>query len=189
MGLLTYATIGSLDGYIADPRGDFSWAMPDEEVHRYSNGLLEGVDLHLYGRTTYELMVPWETDPTLGEGSPVSAEFAALWKDADKVVYSSTLGEVATRRTRLERHFDPEAVRALKASTPGGLLIGGPTLAAHALRAGVVDVVDQVLLPVVIGGGLAVFPDGFRRHLEFVSERRFACGAVALRYRVLGTTP
>lgn len=184
MGLLTYSTIGSLDGYIADPSGDFSWAMPDAEVHQHANDLLRGVDVHLYGRLTYALMVPWETDRSLAEGSPISAEFASLWQDADKVVYSTSLGEVATCRTRLERRFDPEAVRALKASTQGGLMIAGPTLAAQALRAGLVDVVDLVLLPIVIGGGLAVFPDDVRLGLELISERRFTCGALAVRYHV-----
>ena len=189
MGQLIYSAIGSLDGYIADPDGDFSWAEPDEEVHQYANDLLLGVDLHLYGRTTYDLMTVWETDPDFAAASRVYAEFAQRWMDADKVVYSTTLGEVSTRRTRLEREFDPEAVRELKESTGGGIVIGGPTLAAHALRAGLVDVVDQVLLPIVIGGGLAVFPDGVRLGLELEAERRFACGAVAVRHRVTGATP
>jgi dihydrofolate reductase len=114
----------------------------------------------------------------------VTAEFARVWQDADKVVYSSTLEEASTRRTTLERHFDPATVRRLKAETHGDLLIGGPTLAAHALRAGLVDEVSQVLLPIVIGGGLAVFPDGLGLDLELVGEQRFAGGAVALRHRV-----
>ncbi|MGM7667012.1 dihydrofolate reductase family protein [Microbacterium sp. A93] len=189
MGQLTYSAIGSLDGYIADRDGDFSWAEPDEEVHQYANDMLLGVDLHLYGRRTYDLMTVWETDPDFAAASGVYAEFAQRWMDADKVVYSSTLQEVVTRRTRVERTFDPEAVRALKDSTGGGIMIGGPTLAAHALRAGLVDVVDQVLLPIVIGGGLPVFPDGVWLGLELEAERRFACGAVALRHRVVGPTP
>jgi dihydrofolate reductase len=186
VGQLTYSTIGSLDGYIADPDGDFSWAEPDTEVHQYANDLMRGVDVHLYGRRTYELMVFWETDASLAGFPPLYAEFAELWQDADKVVYSSTLDDVSTRRTRLERTFDPESVRALKEATPGGLVIGGPTLAAQALRAGLVDVVDQVLLPVLIGGGLPVFPAGLRTDLELVTERRFAGGAVAMRHRVVG---
>lgn len=184
MGQLIYSTISSLDGYIADRDGSFAWAEPDEEVHQYANDLLLGVDLHLYGRRTYDLMTVWETDPAFAASSRVYAEFAARWMDADKVVYSTTLGEPTTRRTRVERTFDPAAVRALKDSTPGGIMIAGPTLAAHALRAGLVDVVDQVLHPVVIGGGLPVFPDGVRLRLELEAERRFAGGAVALRHRI-----
>ncbi|MFC7401607.1 dihydrofolate reductase family protein [Citricoccus sp. GCM10030269] len=186
MGRLTYSTIGSLDGYIADRDGDFTWAMPDAEIHQYANDVLNGVSLHLYGRRTYDLMVPWETDPSLAENSPQSAEFADLWQDADKIVYSESLPAAKTRRTRLERRFDPEAVREFKRSEPGHLVIGGPTLAAHALRAGLVDVVDQVLLPIVIGGGLPVFPDGLGLDLELTDERRFTGGAVALRHRVTG---
>lgn len=186
MGQLIYSAIGSLDGYIADRDGDFSWAEPDEEVHQYANDMLLGVDVHLYGRTTYDLMTVWETDPAFASGSRLYAEFAQRWMEAEKVVYSSTLEEPVTRRTRLERTFDPEAVRALKASTPGDLMIAGPTVAALAFRAGLVDVVDQVLLPIVIGGGLPVFPDGVRLDLELEAERRFACGAVAVRHRVLG---
>jgi dihydrofolate reductase len=184
MGLLTYSSISSLDGYIADPDGDFSWAEPDAEVHQHVNDSMRGAQVHLYGRTTYELMAAWETDPALAAGPPVYADFARLWQDADKVVYSSTLAGVTTRRTRLERRFEPEAVRALKESTPGGLVIGGPTLAAHALRAGLVDVVEQVLLPVLIGAGLSAYPAGWRTDLELLAERRFAGGAVAVRYRV-----
>ncbi|MGO1884860.1 MAG: dihydrofolate reductase family protein [Citricoccus sp.] len=186
MGQLIYSAIGSLDGYIADRDGDFSWAEPDEEVHQYANDMLLGVDLHLYGRTTYDLMTVWETDPAFAAASRLYAEFAQRWIDADKVVYSSTLEEPVTRRTRLERTFDPDAVRELKESTPGGIMIAGPTVAAEAFRAGLVDVVDQVLLPVTIGGGLAVYPGDLRLDLELLDERRFACGAVAVRHRVLG---
>ncbi|QCU79158.1 deaminase [Citricoccus sp. SGAir0253] len=184
MGRLVYSVIASLDGFIADEAGDFSWAEPDAEVHQYANDELAGVAVHLYGRRTYELMTAWEHDTELIEGHPVTAEFARVWQEADKVVYSSTLDEVSTRRTTLRRHFDPAVVRRLKEEADGDLLIGGPTLAAQALRAGLVDEVSQVLLPIVIGGGLAVFPAGLRMDLELVAERRFAGGAVALRHRV-----
>lgn len=184
MGKLIYSVIASLDGYIADETGDFSWAMPDAEVHQFANDELADIAVHLYGRRMYELMTPWENDPELAASAPETAEFAQAWQDADKVVYSSTLVEASTRRTRLERQFDPEAVRRLKAEADGDLLIAGPTLAAHALRAGLVDEVSQVLLPIVIGGGLAVFPHGLGLDLELIGERRFTGGAVALRYRV-----
>lgn len=191
MGELIYTVIASLDGYIADPTGDFSWAMPDPEVHQFANDELAGVTTHLYGRRTYELMVPWETDPALAEGQPEAAEFAQLWQEADKVVYSTTLRRAATRRTTVQREFTPEAVREIKHRSDGDLVIAGPTLAAHALRAGLVDQVHQVLLPVVIGGGLAVFPNGLRLELELLEERRFAGGAVAVSHRVteVGATP
>jgi dihydrofolate reductase len=184
MGKLVYSVIASLDGYIADEAGDFSWAMPDAEVHQYANDELAGVAVHLYGRRMYELMTPWENDPELAASAPVTAEFSRAWQAADKVVYSSTLDRPSTRRTRLERHFDPEAVRRLKTEADGDLLIGGPTLAAHALRAGLVDEISQVLLPIVIGGGLAVFPAGLGLDLELIGEQRFTGGAVALRHRV-----
>lgn len=187
MGRLIYSVIASLDGYIADPTGDFSWAMPDPEVHQHANDELTGVTTHLYGRRTYELMVPWETDPTLAESQPEAAEFARVWQEADKVVYSTTLERVSTRRTALQREFDPEAVREIKHRSDGDLVISGPTLAAQALRAGLVDQVHQVLLPVVIGGGLAVFPEGLRLELELLDHRGFAGGAVAVRHRVAGT--
>jgi dihydrofolate reductase len=185
MGKLIYSVIASLDGYIADETGDFSWAMPDAEVHQYANDELAGVAVHLYGRRMYELMTPWENDPELAASAPVTAEFAKAWQDAEKVVYSSTLEKPSTRRTTLERRFDPETVRRLKAEAQGDLLIGGPTLAAHALRAGLVDEISQVLLPIVIGGGLAVFPPGLRMDLELLDEQRFRGGAVAVRFRVL----
>jgi dihydrofolate reductase len=188
MGKLIYSVIASLDGYIADEAGDFSWAMPDAEVHQYANDELAGVDVHLYGRRTYELMTPWENDPELAASAPVTAEFARAWQRADKVVYSSTLDKASTRRTTVERHFDPATVRRLKDEAAGDLLIGGPTIAAYALRAGLVDEVSQVLLPIVIGGGLAVFPPGLRLDLELLDERRFRGGAVALRFRVLNRT-
>ncbi len=191
MGELVYAAIASLDGFIADEDGDFSFAEPDEEVHQHANDWLVGVDLHLYGRRTYELMTVWETDPAFGASSRVYAEFAQRWMDADKVVYSRTLGEdaVPTRRTRLERDFEPDAVRRLIDSTPGGIHIGGPTLAAEAFRAGLVDVAELVLFPVTLGAGLAAFPDDVRLGLELEDQRRFACGAIGLRYRVLTSEP
>jgi dihydrofolate reductase len=184
VGKLIYSVIASLDGYIADETGDFSWAMPDAEVHQYANDELAGIAVHLYGRRMYELMTPWENDPELAASAPQTAEFARAWQDADKVVYSSTLDEASTQRTRVERHFDPEDVRRLKDESDGDLLIGGPTLAAYALRAGLVDEVSQVLLPIVIGGGLAVFPNGLGLDLELIGEQRFTGGAVALRHRV-----
>ncbi|MCP3425410.1 dihydrofolate reductase family protein [Rothia sp. AR01] len=183
MGRLIYSVISSLDGYIADRRGNFDWAMPDEEVHRYANAELDGVSTHLYGRRMYELMVPWETDPEVAASSGPAAEFARIWQDADKVVFSTTLEAPLTRRTTLERSFDPARVREIAERSEGDATIDGPTLAAHALRAGIVDEVHQVLFPIVIGDGLAVYPADLRLGLELIDHRRFASGAVALRYR------
>lgn len=184
MGQLIYSAIASLDGYIADAEGNFDFAMPDDDVHRYANAQMEAVTLQLYGRRMYELMTVWENDPSLAASSVQASEFAELWQRSDKVVYSTTLERTVTRRTTLERVFDPERVRELVDEADGEVCIDGPTLAAHALRAGIVEEVRQVLLPVVVGGGLAVFPPGARLDLELVGHRRFAGGAVALTHRV-----
>jgi dihydrofolate reductase len=185
MGRLIYSVISSLDGFISDRQGNFDWAMPDEEVHRYANAELHRASTHLYGRRMYELMIPWETDPEIANASGAAAEFARIWQEADKVVFSTTLERPLTRRTTLERSFDPARVREIADRAEGDVTIDGPTLAAHALRAGIVDEVHQVLFPIVIGDGLAVYPADLRLDLELIDHRRFAGGAVAVRYRTL----
>ena len=135
MGRLVCTAIGSLDGYLADPDGDFRWAAPDAEVHAFVNARVRGVGTFLYGRRTYELMIPWETDPELAASAPETAEFAELWAEADKVVYSTSLEQVATRRTELRRAFDVEEVRGLLADDDADVAVSGPTLAAHAWAA------------------------------------------------------
>ena len=189
MARLIYSTIQSLDGYIEDADGDFGWAEPDEEVHQLFNDLLRPVGTYLYGRRMYETMAVWETDPALAAGPPVVADFAKIWQAADKVVYSTTLDRPVTARTRIERSFDPDAVRDLKASADRDLEIGGPQLAAEALRAGLVDEVSMVLAPVVVGGGKPALPDGVRLGLELVDQRRFASGMAYLAYRVTDPGP
>ncbi|MFK5584907.1 dihydrofolate reductase family protein [Serinicoccus sp. LYQ131] len=189
MGRLIYSVICSLDGLTADTEGRFDFAMPDEEVHRDANAQMEPVTLQLYGRRMYELMTPWENDPGLIASSPEATEFATLWQRSDKVVFSTTLQETSTRRTTLERSFDPVTVRALVDDADGEVTIDGPTLAAHALRAGIVDEVRQVLLPVVVGAGLPVFPADVRLDLELLDQRRFRGGAVALRYAARRSSP
>lgn len=179
MGRLIYSVICSLDGYTEDANGSFAFAEPDEEVHRYANAQMESVTLQLYGRRMYDLMTPWENDPELIGSSAPARQFAELWQRSDKIVYSTTLEAVVTRRTCLERTFDPERVRALVDAADGEVSIDGPTLAGQALRAGIVDEVRQVLLPVVVGGGLAVFPPDMLLDLELVDQRRFTGGAVA----------
>ena len=186
MGKLIYSAIMSLDGYTEDRDGKFDWAAPDEEVHRYINDLERPAGTHLYGRRMYQTMAVWETDPSLAAESPLLRDYAELWQAADKIVYSTTLGAVVTTRTRLERHFDPEAVRQLKASAGQDLLIGGPELAAHAFRAGLVDECHLFLVPSVVGGGKPALPQHGRLELELLAERRFGSGVVHLRYRVKG---
>jgi dihydrofolate reductase len=183
---LIYSAISSLDGYIEDEDGNFDWAEPDAEVHAFVNDLVRSVGTHLYGRRTYEVMVGWETDPTLAEQSPLMRDFAEIWQAADKVVYSHTLDDISTAKTRIERDFDPDAVRQLKASAGRDLIVGGPELAAHAFRAGSVDECHLLLVPVVVGGGKRALPDDVRLELELLDERRFGSGVVFLRYRVEG---
>lgn len=186
MGRLVYSMITSLDGYVADAGGRFEWAVPDEEVLEAINADTEGYGTYLYGRRMYEMMEVWETDPAAAAQSPRSAGFARLWTAAQKVVYSTTLPAVVTERTRLERRFDPEGVRRLKESAGADLTVDGPTLAAHALRAGLVDEVRVLVCPVVLGGGLGFWPDGVRLDLRLRDEQRFANGMVQLGYDVLG---
>ena len=186
MGRLVYSVIGSLDGYVDDTEGGFAWAMPDEEVHAYVNDLMRPIGTHLYGRRLYAVMAGWQTLGTSPDESAVTRDFGELWRDADKVVYSATLDEASTPRTRLERSFDPDAVRALVAASDRDVLVGGPGLAEHALRAGLVDEIGVVVAPVVVGGGTAYLPDRLRLDLRLLEERRFANGFAALRYAVVG---
>jgi dihydrofolate reductase len=177
MGRLIYSAIASLDGYVADTEGGFEWAAPDAELHAFVNDLERPVGTHLYGRRMYETLAVWET---LQDDHPVMRDFAEIWRAADKIVYSRTLKEVSSARTRIEREFDPDAVRAI----PGDVSIGGPTLAAEAFRAGLVDECHLFLHPVVVGGGLPALPTDLRLDLELLDERRFDSGFVALHYRV-----
>lgn len=184
MGQLVYTTICSLDGYVADASGEFRWAVPDEEVLAAINADTERFSTYLYGRRIYETMHVWATDPAAAQMSPESARFARIWQEADKVVYSTTLQDVVTARTRLEREFDPGAVERIKASATGDVSVDGPTLAAHALRHGVVDQVQLFVVPTLIGGGLPAFPDDVRTPLRLEEQRAFAGGFVFLRYAV-----
>jgi dihydrofolate reductase len=181
---LIYSAIASLDGYVADEEGNFDWAVPDEEVHAFINDLERPVGAYLYGRRLYETMLGWETDPTLADQSPVLRDFAEIWQAADKIVYSKMLEAVPTARTRIERDFDPEAVRQMKALAGRDLMVGGPELAAHAFRAGLVDECHLFVVPMVVGGGKRSLPDDVRMKLELLDERRFGNGMVYLKYRI-----
>jgi dihydrofolate reductase len=185
VGKLRYAAIASLDGYVADANGSFDWAAPDEAVHAFVNDLERDVGTYLYGRRMYEVMRFWETAHADDDPSPIFADYARIWQTADKIVYSTTLEDVSTARTKLERSFDPAAVGALKDGSDRDLSIGGPGLAASALRAGLVDEVDRFVVPVVVGGGTASLPDDVRLDLELLDERRFPNGTVYLSYRVV----
>jgi dihydrofolate reductase len=183
MANLIYSTIASLDGYVADEEGNFDWGAPDEEVHRFVNELERPVGTYLYGRRMYEVMKYWETANAIGDRAPVARDFADIWRAADKIVYSKTLGAVSSARTRIELNFEPEAVRQLKARATRALTVGGPDLAAQAIRAGLVDEYHLFLTPVVVGGGRRALPDDVRLNLELLDERRFGSGVVHLHYR------
>jgi dihydrofolate reductase len=183
MAKLIYSAIASLDGYVADKDGNFDWAKPDAEVHEFVNDLERPVGTYLYGRRMYEVMRYWADVPGLAEKPPFVRDFAEIWQAADKIVYSRMLDTVPEPRTRVERAFDPEAVRELKASAERDLTVGGPKLAGQALEAGLVDECQLFVTPVVIGGGRKAFADGVQAKLELLEERRFGNGVVYLRYR------
>jgi dihydrofolate reductase len=182
MARLIYSAITSLDGYVADEDGNFDWAAPDEEVHTFVNDLERKVGTYLYGRRMYEVMRYWETAQAVTDQPPVVRDYARIWRSADKVVYSRTLESVSSARTRIERDFDPEAVRRMKAQAERDLSMGGPDLAAQALGAGLVDECHLFVTPVVVGGGKRSLPRNVRLELELLDERRFEGGVVHLHY-------
>jgi dihydrofolate reductase len=173
--VLVYSAICSLDGYIEDADRKFDWARPSAEVHAFVNDQERPIGTYLYGRRMYDTMVAWET---MDDPAPVMRDYAAIWRAAEKVVYSRSLEAAGSERTRIEREFDPDAVRSMS----GNLSIGGPELAAQALAAGIVDEIHLYLAPVLVGGGKRALPDGVRLELELRSERRFDNGTVHLHY-------
>ena len=183
MAKLIYSSIMSLDGYMEDEEGNFDWAAPDEEVHTFVNDLERPVGTYLYGRRMYEVMVGWETATTVADQPAVMRDFAQIWQSADKIVYSRTLETASSARTRIERDFDAEAVRQLKATAGRDISVGGPELAAQAIKAGLVDECHLFVTPIVVGGGKRFLPDKVRLDLELVDEHRFANGVVHLHYR------
>jgi dihydrofolate reductase len=185
MAKLTYSAITSLDGYVADVDGNFDWAAPDEEVHTFVNDLERPVGTYLYGRRMYEVMVYWESAHTLADQPPFIQDFAQIWQAADKIAYSKTLDTVSSARTRIERDFNPEAVRQMKAQAGRDFSVGGPELAAQAFRAGLVDECRLFVAPIVVGGGKQSLPNNVRLKLELLDERRFGNGMVHLHYRTI----
>ncbi len=186
MAKLIYIAITSLDGYVEDERGVFDWAAPDEEVHTFVNDLLRPIDTYLYGRRMYETMVAWETMDTAAQ-APFTRDFAQIWRAAEKVVYSKTLKTVSSARTRIERDFDVEAVRRTKTLAERDITVAGPNLAAHAIKAGLVDEYHLIISPVLVGGGKRALPDDVRSGLELLHERCFGNGVVHLHYRPAST--
>jgi len=186
MAKLIYLAIASLDGFVNDEAGKFDWCVPDQAVHAFVNDLLRPLGTHLYGRRLYEVMTHWETAATDSESPSVEADFAQLWRAADKVVFSKTLHAVSSARTRIERNFDVAFVQALKAASNRDLSVGGAELAGQALSAGLVDEVHLLLSPVIVGAGAPALPRDARLALELLSERRFENGVVHLHYRVNG---
>jgi dihydrofolate reductase len=178
MAKLIYLAICSLDGFVEDERGNFDWAAPEEEVHAFVNDLERKVGIYLYGRRMYETMVWWEK----GEHEGVYRDYADIWRGAEKIVFSRTLQSVSSEKTRLERQFDPAAIKRLKETSASDLSIGGATIAGRAIAAGLVDECHLLLNPVLVGGGKRALPPDVRVRLELREEHRFPDGVVYLRY-------
>ena len=184
MARLIYSAITSLDGYIEDEAGGFEWAAPDDEVMSFLNDLERPVGTYLYGRRMYETMLYWETAEIREDQSSMDWNWMQLWRAADKVVYSRSLAAISSARSRIERDFDPDAIRSMKLSADRDITIGGPGLASHAFRAGLVDRCQLFLTPVIVGGGKPALPTGVRADLDLVTQHRFGSGVVFLDYRV-----
>jgi dihydrofolate reductase len=183
MAKLVYSAIASLDGYVADETGNFGWAAPDEEVHTFVNDRERPIGTYLYGRRMYEVMRFWETAEAAADQPPFVQDYAKIWRAADKIVYSKTLDTVSSAKTRLERDFEPESVRQMKSAAGRDISVGGPELAAQALKAELVDELQLFLVPIMVAGGKAALPKKVRLKLELLDERRFGNGVVYLRYR------
>ena len=183
MAKLIYSGITSLDGYVADDDGNFDWSVPDEELHTFVNDLERPIGTYLYGRRMYEVMVYWATAHTLADQPAFVRDFTDIWQAADKIVYSTTLETVSSARTRIERDFDPDAVRQMKAAAGRDITVGGPDLAAQAIKAGLVDECHLFITPIVVGGGKHFLPNNVRLRLELLDQRRFGNGVVHLHYR------
>ena len=185
MARLRYMAFTSLDGYVADEKGNYGWAMPDDEVFGFVNDFERPVGTYLYGRRLYQEMTGWETAHTNAGQSPLMLDFARIWQAADKIVYSRSLKTVSTARTRIEQDFDPESVRQIKARAARDITVGGPALAAEAIKAGLVDECHLIVVPVVVGSGKKSLPGDVRLQLQLLDERRFSSGVVHLSYRIV----
>ena len=183
MAKLNYSMLMSIDGYVADDHGNFDWAAPGEDVHTFVNDLMRPAGTYLYGRRMYEVLVAWETAHTFADQRPFIQDFARIWQGVDKIVFSKTLAKVSSARTRIERDFDPEAVRQMKAAAGRDITVGGPDLARQVMKAGLLDEYHLFVTPVIVCGGNRALPDGCRVKLELLGECRFASGVVYIHYR------
>ena len=188
MAKLIYPINVSLDGYIEDERGHLDWSISDDEVFKFWLDFQRPIGTYLYGRRMYESMVYWETaSAKSGDQPEAMREFGKIWQAAEKIVYSRTLQAVSSEKTRIEREFDPGAIRRLKESSEADITIGGPELAGQAMSAGLIDACHLLVNPIVLGGGKRALPDNLRTWLELLGERRFQSGVVQLYYRVIGS--
>ena len=185
MAKLVYSMITSLDGYIADESGDIVWGAPDAEVGAFVNEMERGVGTVLYGRRMYETMVFWETFVGTDD-DPIERDFAERWRSQDKIVFSTTLTETSSARTRIERSFVPDEVQRLKDTAPADITIAGPHLASQAIEARLVDEMHMYVAPVTLGGGTSAYPGDALTPLELVDVHRFESGFIHLRYRLNG---
>ena len=183
MSKLIYFMPTSLDGFIAAETDNIDWSVPDEEISAFINDLHRPIGTYLYGRKNYETMTIWETPDVIPGRTPAMMDFGRIWQAADKIVYSKSLEAVSTPKTRLEREFDPPAVRDLKTQLPHDISVAGPNLAAQAIRAGLVDEYHLLVVPIMLGGGKRVLPSNVGVKLDLLDERRFGKGWVYLRYR------
>jgi dihydrofolate reductase len=188
MGKLIYFITTSLDGYVADESGHFEWAMPSEEVHSFVNDIVRNTGTFLFGRNMYETMKAWDDIPTEGTGGPMDGpseamnDFAKIWRAASKIVYSTSLSDVAIANATLERSFDPSAIQKLVAESDKDFGIGGPHLAAEAMKANIIDEYHQIIVPLILGGGNHWLPGGNHNKLKLVDLRKFENGFVHLQY-------
>ncbi|WP_435202677.1 dihydrofolate reductase family protein [Janibacter sp. GS2] len=187
MGRLTYGMLVSLDGYVRGPDGGFEWAEPDAQLHDHFTETQAGAVVDVYGRHMWETMRYWQDPPAADLVAPQHRGFAEAWQATDTVVVSRSLSSVDTARTQLWPHLDLDRLRAMVETCDGAVTISGPTLAASALRAGLVDEVSAYVVPYVAGGGLRFLPDGFATDLRLRHERRFGGGTVELVYDVRPT--
>jgi len=189
MGKLIYLITTSLDGYVADKNGDFDWAMPSEEVHAFVNDIVHNVGTSLLGRNMYEIMKIWDSIPTEGTGGPMDGpseamnDYAKIWREAKKIVYSTSLSDIAIANATIERSFDSSTIKKLVAESNKDFDIGGPHLAAEAIKAGIVDEYHQIIVPQLIGSGNHWLPKGVKSKLELMDLRKFENGFVHLQYR------
>jgi dihydrofolate reductase len=182
---LMYVSNVSLDGFIEDEHGGFEWTEPDDGQFAFVTDLVRPVGTYIYGRRLYETMAVWETEPALSAQSDLYAEFARVWQAADKIVYSSTLDAVSTGNSRLERRFDPDSIRKMKATTSRDLMVGGANIAAYAFNAGLIDECHLFICPCVVGRGKPSLPSDLRAKLELLDERRFDNGVVYVRHGIV----